>query len=533
MESTIKCENPTVILHPYAKHYFVKYGVFCYDGKIVNLSSFDRSYRIRNYEKFYNTYVSTFFSRYKVHPERSFSPDTLFDSYHFISDDGVCYPFFIIVPCGKCTICSYTRLSDISARCELETFTHKSNPLFVTLTYDNDHLPSDGNVSLDDIQKFLKLLRININRFFATQYTDDNGKVKYRDAKISLRYLYSSEYAPKNKRPHFHLLLWNVPYFPSGLSEYQKKFCSKRFVGYPSTMSSVRSFGSFNALSFIKSNCVIGNNYNCDLGRIYGFDILKKLVWCSWKKGFIKCEVSRDAGKYVAKYIGKGSDVPKGKLPTFVRWSTRRGLGFDAFDLYFKDILLKNPSLTQLTFCDPKRGSVKSVLIPKYYRSLLAPCLSVIAKPFRESLEQFFYCYRILKKFRLSLDFEVYKSSFFDIYDKFKLFDPLVGMSSTPIDSLTLGVINKFKNQFLISSNRQFFSYISGVVSYFWHYYIELMNFDIDSLHLQDILDYKTLSTLSRVEYAKNNAKSTDFHLQKANDYYVRVRRREFDFDVM
>lgn len=532
----VKCEHPNVILHPYAKHYLIKFGMFCYDGEIINLTHLPRSSRSRNYDKLYKSYIVSFFQKYKDNVSSYFIPDTLFDRFHIIGDDGVCYPLFIIVPCGKCSICSYTKLNDISARCALETYTSKCSPLFVTLTYNNESLPEGGNVSLDDIQKFLKLLRINLNRFFATPYYDEKGNLKYRDAKISLRYLYCSEYTPTNKRPHYHLLIWNVPYIPNGLSAYQTNFFTHRLVGYPETCSEGIRPNRFDRYFTVASRCPLSSGIQCDLGRINGYDTLKKLIWCSWKKGFIKCEVSRDAGSYVAKYIGKGSQVPKGLHPTFVRWSTRRGLGFSAFDLYFKDLLMQNPSLTQLTFLDPKVGKINKVCIPKYYRTLLSPSLSVVSAPFRKDLEQFAYCYKIIKAFRsygYDFQYNVAKSCFTEILDKYELFDPLCACTTAPLDPLTKSVIEKYRKLYFIRENSEFYCYISGVQQMFYHYYIVLKQFDIGSLHLQDILDYKVLSQVARVDYARKNKNSLSYFKNKALDYYDRVHKREFLSDIV
>lgn len=531
----VKCEHPSVILHPYAKSFFVKYGKFVYNGNIIpDFSTFSRGYRSKIYEKWYKQFVSPFFKKYKDHPEASFDQESLFLDYHFIGSDGVLYPFFILVPCGKCSVCSYTRLNDISARCELETFTSKCQPLFVTLTYHNDHLPQDGSVSLSDIQNFLKLLRINLNRFFATPYYDDKGKLRYRDAKISLRYLYCSEYTPSFHRPHYHLLIWNVPYIPNGLSDYQKKFFSQRLIGCPYNDSESCVPNRFNMLNPFGRRCPLAGSLECDLGRIKGYETLKKLIWCSWKKGFIKCEVSRNAGKYVAKYIGKGCTVPEGHAPTFVHWSTRRGLGFEAFDSYFKDILQNNPSLTMLTFCDPKSGKLTKCVIPKYYRSLLSPSLSVLSQPFRADLESFhylccFYKHTCLKRY--NFDPHEVKNMWKYVYNKFELFDHLCGLSVPPSGTHYERCVDAFvfKPSNLASEYALFTRLLDEIRSL----YSVLMSYDLDSLHLQDILDYKVLSTLARIDYAKNNPKSLSKYRNKSNDFYSRMHGISLRYDFV
>ncbi|UPW41256.1 replication initiator protein [Sigmofec virus UA08Rod_4687] len=512
-QMTINCQHPNIVMHPYAKSYFVRFGAFCFDGKLdysaLQYSRNERSHKIGTYLKLFKTFWRLYGSDAGLH----FDFDTLLRDFHFVDvSSGEVYPMFMIVPCCKCELCCYNKLNDISARCALETYTSKSRPLFITLTYDNEHLPSDGSVSLDDIQKFLKRLRMYLDRFTCQ--------------KNLLRYLYCSEYTPNNKRPHYHLLVWNVPYLPNGLSSRQQEFLERNCVGYPDNGLNTHPLSRLNRGSY---GCLIGNNLNCDLGRINGYDVLKKLVWLCWKKGYIKVEVSRDAGSYVAKYIGKGSSVPKGCKPTFVRWSTRRGLGFAAYDLYFESVLRQNPSLTQISFCDPKVGKVSTVPIPKYYRTLLAPSLSVISKPFRTQLEWFHLVYCSIKYIRLSSNlvtndvYDLVKTSHAHIIQKYDLFVDTCQLSVNPLDceckSYLRGIISRCINVFVKSEE------FEDLLDNYWTIYQFLSSFDLDSLHLSDILNYKVLNTMARKDYSVNHPRFLNDSLFKAKCFYEKVDR--------
>lgn len=61
---------------------------------------------------------------------------------------------------------------------------------FVTLTYDDEHLPASGSLVKQDVQLFLKRLRKNLDRQF--------------------RYFLSGEYGEHKHRPHYHSVLFGV-----------------------------------------------------------------------------------------------------------------------------------------------------------------------------------------------------------------------------------------------------------------------------------------------------------------------------------
>lgn len=63
---------------------------------------------------------------------------------------------------------------------------------YVTLTYDDDHLPADRSLSMRDLQLFMKRLR----------------KVKGN----GVRYYACGEYGDGTNRPHYHLLLFNCQF---------------------------------------------------------------------------------------------------------------------------------------------------------------------------------------------------------------------------------------------------------------------------------------------------------------------------------
>lgn len=94
------------------------------------------------------------------------------------------------VPCGKCIACLVNKRNDWSFRLEQEHKASKSS-LFVTLTYDQKHCPSDGSLDKKHLQLYLKRLR-------------------KKDGTNKIRYYAVGEYGGQSLRPHYHLLLFNA-----------------------------------------------------------------------------------------------------------------------------------------------------------------------------------------------------------------------------------------------------------------------------------------------------------------------------------
>ena len=62
---------------------------------------------------------------------------------------------FIVLPCGQCMACRLNKSRDWATRCVLEAKMHDQN-CFITLTYDDNHLPPDYGLHKEDLQNFWK-----------------------------------------------------------------------------------------------------------------------------------------------------------------------------------------------------------------------------------------------------------------------------------------------------------------------------------------------------------------------------------------
>lgn len=91
----------------------------------------------------------------------------------------------ISIPCGKCEGCRSAHALMWAVRCYHESTQHLMNS-FITLTYDDEHLPVDGKINKRDLQLFFKRLR----------------------KKYKFRYFAVGEYGEATRRPHYHAIIF-------------------------------------------------------------------------------------------------------------------------------------------------------------------------------------------------------------------------------------------------------------------------------------------------------------------------------------
>ena len=105
--------------------------------------------------------------------------------------------FLISLPCGKCEECRKNYATEWATRCELEARKSKGKNWFITLTYDNKHMPKDGRLKKEDIQEFIDLL---VN----------DGIKGHATKKKDFKYWIAGEYGPLTNRPHYHGIIFNL-----------------------------------------------------------------------------------------------------------------------------------------------------------------------------------------------------------------------------------------------------------------------------------------------------------------------------------
>lgn len=99
----------------------------------------------------------------------------------------------ISVPCGKCFACQLNKARDWAVRIMQEERCHEAS-VFVTLTYDEEHLPiasgTQGTLVKKDLQDFFKRLRKNYGK--------------------KIRFFACGEYGENYSRPHYHAIIFGI-----------------------------------------------------------------------------------------------------------------------------------------------------------------------------------------------------------------------------------------------------------------------------------------------------------------------------------
>ena len=233
---------------------------------------------------------------------------------------------FLSVPCGKCIGCRLEYSRQWAIRCMNELKYTEGQSWFLTITYDNEHLPRMNYVeeasgvtvgmptlAPKDLQDFFKRLRERIRRSGGPE----------------LRFFACGEYGDQLKRPHYHAIVFNL---------------------------------NLDDLKFYKA--IRGHEY-------YNSDFLDD-VW--GHRGFVVAsDVNFEACAYVARYVMKKAKGPEGfsyasengLVDEFVRMSRRPGIGRKFYE-YHKDKMYLSD---YMGFYPTQKGPIKLKPV-KYYDKL-------------------------------------------------------------------------------------------------------------------------------------------------------------------
>ena len=206
----------------------------------------------------------------------------------------------LLLACGQCIGCRIDRSKTWAIRCMHESTLYEDN-CFLTLTYDDDHLPDNGDLNYGHFQGFMKRLR-----------------KRFSDRKI--RFYMCGEYGELNKRPHYHAILFNIDFpdkqkfFKTGANNivYRSEILERLWPYGQSSIGSVtEQSAGYVARYVMKKILGRGNDINPDTGR--AFNAIYERI------------------------NGETGEIKK-VTPEFTRMSLKPGIGQDWFNKYFKDV---------------------------------------------------------------------------------------------------------------------------------------------------------------------------------------------------
>ena len=120
------------------------------------------------------------------------------------------FPDGLLVPCGKCLLCKIHKRKEWSLRM-LHELSYYDDSIFITLTYNDDHLPENNSLVKNDLVKFFKRLRRDLSR---------------SEKPRSIKYFACGEYGSEEftERPHYHAIIFGL-----SLSVYDKQLISSNW----------------------------------------------------------------------------------------------------------------------------------------------------------------------------------------------------------------------------------------------------------------------------------------------------------------
>ena len=199
------------------------------------------------------------------------------------------------LPCAQCVGCRLERSRQWAMRCMHEAQLHQNN-CFITLTYDNTYLPSDGSLHYKDFQLFLKRLR-----------------KKFRFNRI--RYYMAGEYGESFGRPHFHACIFGIDFHDKKL---WKRTASGSLLYRSEDLETLWPFGYSSV-----------GDVNFESAAYVARYIMKKAI---------KSQHSTEEWKWANKY----TDLKTGEIvqikPEFTKMSLKPGIGADWYKKYKSDV---------------------------------------------------------------------------------------------------------------------------------------------------------------------------------------------------
>lgn len=232
------------------------------------------------------------------------------------------------IPCKKCWACQLNYSAEWATRIMLEA---KGDPncYFITLTYDDEHLPIAEKIEVPEGETYENDGTWTTGTLYEpdmVRFLNSLRKQFERQGYEGIKYFYAAEYGSKTARPHYHIILLHCPLRPENFRD-----------------------------------CHVDANYKAhwkseEIGKF-------------WKEGMHDiCQLEWSCAAYVARYCTKklSYNVDKkdyyviGKIPEFVRMS--KGIGFTYLTGNLKKIYTTDEIIMRTV-----KGNIGSAKPPKAF----------------------------------------------------------------------------------------------------------------------------------------------------------------------
>lgn len=217
------------------------------------------------------------------------------------------------LPCRQCIGCRHDKASEWTLRMLHEQREHDAS-VFVTLTYDDEHYPTLGDLQYADVQAFHR---------------------RVRKARGPFRFYICGEYGPLNQRPHWHAAMFGIDFErgdPAARGEagevcYQSPELEKLW----------------------------GN------GFVTVGDLTRESI--GYVARYVTKKLTGDLGRAAYTVVDDDGVILGERRAPFARMSTRPGIGAGYVEKYAEDLLQSG--------CVVQRGGVEAPLPTYYERRLL------------------------------------------------------------------------------------------------------------------------------------------------------------------
>lgn len=215
----------------------------------------------------------------------------------------------IVIRCNRCMPCRIHQTQSWAIRCVHEKHFY-DDAIFVSLTYDDDHLPFGGTLIKDELSKFIRRLR-------------DQGH--------KLRFYGAGEYGDLTKRPHYHALLFN--YRPDDAKLHSDQNDIKNYVSETLNKIWGKGFAQFSDITYASA------------------------AYCS---GYTRKKIYGDMAESHYQTVDPETGEIYTRIPEFSAQSTKPGIGERWFIRFHKDLFPRDYCVI----------NGKKLPVPSYYDRL-------------------------------------------------------------------------------------------------------------------------------------------------------------------